>query len=75
MFRSHNLSGTLYIDLTPRSRETPPFDPDAFERMSEDEAAEFECTVLARCSPEVGFIETAAPTMASSGKPRKGCPP
>lgn len=51
----------IRVDLTPQNREAPPFDPDAFEQMSEDRAAEFERTVLARCCPEVGFHRDGRP--------------
>jgi hypothetical protein len=51
----------IRIDVGPRSREVTPFDPDTFERMSEDEAAEFERKVLGRCCPEVGFHRDGTP--------------
>jgi hypothetical protein len=56
----------IRIDVGPRSREVTPFHRDAFERMSEDEAAEFERTVLGRCCPEVGFHRDGRPNYAKS---------
>jgi len=41
------------------------FDPEAFERMSRDEADEYERRVLASCCPEVGFHRDRRPDYAS----------
>lgn len=41
------------------------FDPEAFERMSRDEADEYERCVLANCRPEVGFHRDGRPDYAS----------
>jgi hypothetical protein len=41
------------------------FDPEAFERMSRDEADEYERRVLASCCPEVGLHRNDRPDYAS----------
>jgi hypothetical protein len=51
----------IRIDIRPGSRDAPPFDPDAFERMSADEAAAFELSVLGQCCPEVGVHRDGRP--------------
>jgi hypothetical protein len=54
--------GDAWFDDTARAiridtagRERVPFDPDEFERMTPEEADEYERRVLATCCPEVGF--------------------
>ena len=54
----------IRIDLSSGSREIPPFDPEAFERMSHEAAARFEGSVLGRCCPEVGFHPDGTPNYA-----------
>jgi hypothetical protein len=60
--------GDAWFDETARAvridaprRERLPFDPDEFERMSPDEADEYERRVLATCCPEVGFHRDGRP--------------
>jgi hypothetical protein len=50
------------IDAAPRDRVH--FDPEAFARMSRDEADEYERRVLANCCPEVGFHRDGRPDYA-----------
>ena len=52
------------VDLSEAGRPAAPFDLDAFERMSHEEAARFEGTVLGRCCPEVGFHPDGTPNYA-----------
>jgi hypothetical protein len=72
--------GDAWFDQTERAvridaptRERIPFDPDEFERMSPDQAAEYERRVLVACCPEVGFHRDGRPDYA----PHKlfNCPP
>src|SRR4029450_2560314 len=41
-----------------------PFDPDEFERMSPEQADEYERRVLATCCPEIGFHRDGRPDYA-----------
>jgi len=50
------------IDAT--ERERVPFDPDEFERMTPQQADEYERRVLASCCPEVGFHRDGRPDYA-----------
>jgi hypothetical protein len=60
--------GDAWFDETARAvridaprRERIRFDPDEFERMSPDQAVEYERRVLAACCPEVGFRRDGRP--------------
>jgi hypothetical protein len=44
--------------------ERVPFDPDEFERMTPDQADEYERGVLATCCPEIGFHRDGRPDYA-----------
>lgn len=52
----------IRIDAAPRERVH--FDPEAFDRMSPEEADEYERRVLASCCPEVGFHRDGRPDYA-----------
>jgi hypothetical protein len=63
--------GDAWFDDTERAiridasrRERVRFDPEAFERMSREEADEYERRVLANCCPEVGFHRDGSPDYA-----------
>jgi hypothetical protein len=50
------------IDVS--KRERVPFDPDEFERMTPEQADEYERRVLATCCPEIGFHRDGRPNYA-----------
>ena len=50
------------IDVS--ARERIPFDPDEFERMTPEQADEYERRVLATCCPEIGFHRDGRPNYA-----------
>jgi hypothetical protein len=50
---------TVRIDVPARQRI--PFDPDEFERMTPQQADEYERRVLATCCPEIGFHHDGRP--------------
>jgi hypothetical protein len=54
----------IRVDANPRGGEAPAFDPDAFEKMSTEEAEEFERRVLGACCPEVGVHRDGTPDYA-----------
>jgi hypothetical protein len=63
--------GDAWFDETARAvridaprRERIRFDPGEFERMSPDQAVEYERRVLAACCPEVGFHRDGRPDYA-----------
>jgi hypothetical protein len=63
--------GDAWFDDTTRAvrvdaprREQIPFDPEEFERMTPEQADEFEGRVLANCCPEVGFHRDGTPDYA-----------
>ena len=63
--------GDAWFDETARAvrldaprRERMPFDPDEFERMSPEQADEYERRVLAACCPEVGLHRDGRPDYA-----------
>lgn len=63
--------GDAWVDDTERavridapSKERIPFDPDEFERMTPEQADEYERRVLATCCPEVGFHRDGTPDYA-----------
>ena len=63
--------GDAWFDDTERAiridaprRERIPFDPDEFERMTPEQADEYERRVLATCCPEVGFHRDGRPDYA-----------
>ena len=58
----------IRIDVKPGSGEAPPFDAHAFERMTADEAAEFERRVLGECCPEVGLHRDGTPDYERSAR-------
>lgn len=51
----------IRIDLNVRRGEAPTFNPDEFDRMTPDEAADYERRVLAQCCPEVGLHRDGTP--------------
>ena len=60
--------GDAWFDQTARAvridvaaREVTPFDPDEFERMTPQQAEDYERRVLATCCPEVGFHRDGRP--------------
>jgi hypothetical protein len=60
--------GDAWFDQTARAvrvdvpaRERIPFDPDEFERMTPQQADEYERRVLASCCPEIGFHRDGRP--------------
>jgi hypothetical protein len=60
--------GDAWFDDTTRAvridvpaRERIPFDPDEFERMTPQQADEYERRVLATCCPEIGFHRDGRP--------------
>jgi hypothetical protein len=63
--------GDAWFDDTERAvrvdaarRDRVRFDPEAFERMSRNEADEYERRVLASCCPEIGFHHDGRPDYA-----------
>lgn len=69
--KSHDWVGDAWFDETARAvrldaprRERMPFDPDEFERMSPEQADEYERRVLAACCPEVGLHRDGRPDYA-----------
>jgi diketogulonate reductase-like aldo/keto reductase len=63
--------GDAWVDDTERAvridvptRERIPFDPEALERMTPEQADEYERKVLATCCPEVGFHRDGRPDYA-----------
>jgi hypothetical protein len=56
--------GTRAVRIDATKREQVPFDPDEFERMSPEQADEFERRLLASCCPEVGFHRDGTPDYA-----------
>lgn len=63
--------GDAWFDGTQRAvridaprRERIPFNPDEFERMTPEEADEYERRVLATCCPEIGFHRDGRPDYA-----------
>jgi hypothetical protein len=63
--------GDAWFDDTERAiridapkHEQIPFDPDEFERMTSEQADEFERRVLATCCPELGFHHDGRPDYA-----------
>jgi hypothetical protein len=60
--------GDAWFDQTARAvridvpaRQRVPFDPDEFERMTPEQADEYERRVLATCCPEIGFHRDGRP--------------
>lgn len=60
--------GDAWFDQTARAvrvdvpaRQRIPFDPDEFERMTPQQADEYERRVLASCCPEIGFHRDGRP--------------
>ena len=60
--------GDAWFDQTARAvridvpaRQRIPFDPDEFERMTPQQADEYERRVLATCCPEIGFHRDGRP--------------
>lgn len=60
--------GDAWFDQTARAvridvpaRERIPFDPDEFERMTPQQADDYERRVLATCCPEIGFHRDGRP--------------
>jgi hypothetical protein len=60
--------GDAWFDETARAvridvpaRQRIPFDPDEFERMTPQQADEYERRVLATCCPEIGFHRDGRP--------------
>jgi hypothetical protein len=51
----------IRIDEKPRASDAPVFSPGAFERMSHQQAEEFEGRVLAACCPEVTLHHDRVP--------------
>jgi hypothetical protein len=52
----------IRIDTNLRRRgDAIPFNPDEFNRMTEDEARDYEMRVLAQCCPEVGLHRDGTP--------------
>jgi hypothetical protein len=51
----------IRVDTNPRGIEAPAFNPETFEKMSREEAEEFERRVMAECCPEVGLHRGGTP--------------
>lgn len=51
----------IRVDVNLRSGEPHAFNPAEFDRMTENEAAEYERRVLAQCCPEVGIHRDGTP--------------
>jgi hypothetical protein len=49
------------IRMDAPKRERLPFDPDEFERMTPEQADQYERRVLGACCPEVGFHRDGSP--------------
>jgi hypothetical protein len=56
--------GTRAVRIDATKREQVPFDPEQFERMTLEQADEFERGLLASCCPEVGFHRDGTPDYA-----------
>ena len=56
----------IRIDVTSRRGSAQQFDPDRFERMSAEEAAEFERHILKQCCPEVLVPSDGTPGYAAN---------
>lgn len=54
----------IRVDVNPKGGEAPAFNPETFEKMSAEEAEEFERRVLAECCPEVGVHRDGTPDYA-----------
>ena len=56
----------IRIDETPPRGSVQPFDLDRFERLSAEEAAEFERRILKQCCPEVPVQDDGTPNYAAN---------